>query len=101
MATVEKAFADIRADRGISGSTLNKLFGIVKRVFAKAVDYDLILRNPCDKLKAPKKNEPDRKSLKADEAARLLRVLDAYESVSVSELQDKEERQAERGNAAN
>ncbi len=98
VATVEKAFADIRADRGISGSTLNKLFGIVKRVFAKAVDYDLISRNPCDKLKAPKKNDPDRKSLKADEAARLLRVLDAYESASVSELEGKEERQAERGN---
>ncbi len=99
VATVEKAFVDIRTDKGISGSTLNKLFGIVKRVLTKAVDYDLILRNPCDKLKAPKKNDPDRKSLKAEEATRLLHVLDVYENNSRNELEEKEERQADRGNS--
>lgn len=98
---LENALAKIREERELSNTTMHELFGIVKRVFSKAVDYDIILRNPCDKLKAPRKNDPDRKSLQVEDAARLLAFIDEYENGLLESFNEKERRQDRRGNSSN
>ena len=36
---------------------------MLKQLFKKAVDYDVILRNPLDRVTAPKADEPERRAL--------------------------------------
>lgn len=98
---LEKTFAMIKEKRNLSNTTMHELHGIVKRVFAKAVDYDIILRNPCDKIKAPRKSDPDRKSLQVEDAVKLLAFVDKYENDLLEEFNQKEERQDKRGNSTN
>lgn len=98
---LEKTFAMIKEKRNLSNTTMHELHGIVKRVFSKAVDYDIILRNPCDKIKAPRKSDPDRKSLQVGDAVKLLAFVDEYERNLLEELNQKEERQDKRGNSTN
>lgn len=98
---LEKTFAMVKEKRNLSNTTMHELHGIVKRVFAKAVDYDIILRNPCDKIKAPRKSDPDRKSLQVEDAIKLLAFVDKYENDLLEEFNQKEERQDKRGNSTN
>ena len=95
------SFAMIKEKRNLSNTTMHELHGIVKRVFSKAVDYDIILRNPCDKIKAPRKSDPDRKSLQVEDAVKLLAFVDEYERNLLEEFNQKEERQDKRGNSTN
>lgn len=94
---LEKTFAMIKEKRNLSNTTMHELHGIVKRVFSKAVDYDIILRNPCDKIKAPRKSNPDRKSLQVEDAVKLLAFVDEYERNLLEEFNQKEERHFMRG----
>lgn len=96
---LEKTFAMIKEKRNLSNTTMHELHGIVKRVFSKAVDYDIILRNPCDKIKAPRKSDPDRKSLQVEDAVKLLAFVDEYERNLLEQFNQKEERQDKRGNS--
>lgn len=96
---LEKTFAMIKEKRNLSNTTMHELHGIVKRVFSKAVDYDIILRNPCDKIKAPRKSDPDRTSLKVEDAVKLVAFVDEYERDLLEEFNQKEERQDKRGNS--
>lgn len=90
---------DKTAQRGsFSGTTLNQLHCTLKRILQKAVDFDLIMRNPCDRVKAPKKDEPERRSLTAEEGARLLAFVDDAEREAYAAMREKEARQAARGN---
>lgn len=98
---LEKTFAMVKEKRNLSNTTMHELHGIVKRVFAKAVDYDIILRNPCDKIKAPRKSDPDRKSLQVEDAIKLLAFVDKYENDLLEEFNQKEKRQDKRGNSTN
>ena len=98
---LEKTFAMVKEKRNLSNTTMHELHGIVKRVFAKAVDYDIILRNPCDKIKAPRKSDPDRKPLQVEDAVKLLAFVDKYENDLLEEFNQKEERQDKRGNSTN
>ncbi|WP_080797899.1 tyrosine-type recombinase/integrase [Arabiibacter massiliensis] len=100
---VESLYAAIRRDKtaergSYSGTTLNQIHGTLKRVLQKAVDYDLIMRNPCDRVKAPKKDEPERRSLSIEEGARLLSCINEEEATAYSDMSEKEARQTERGN---
>lgn len=101
--TVETLYSTIRRDKvaergSYSGTTMNQIHGTLKRVLQKAVDYDLLIRNPCDKVQAPKKDDPDRRYLSIDEGARLLRCVDETEAEAYKEMDEKEARQTERGN---
>ena len=98
---LEKTFAMVKEKRKLSNTTMHELHGIVKRVFAKAVDYDIILRNPCDKIKAPRKSDPDRKSLKVEDAVKWVSFVDEYERNLLAEFNEKEDRQDKRGNSTN
>ena len=75
--TVESLYAAIRRDkvkaRGkCSGTTMNQIHKLLKQIMKKAVDFELILRNPCDRVRAPRCETPERRSLTVDEGIRLL-----------------------------
>ena len=100
---VESLYAAIKCDKterrgSCSGTTLHMYHVLLKQMLRKAVDYDLILRNPCDRVKAPRSDEPERRSLTVDEGARLLGCVDEAEADAYEWLAGKEARQAEWGN---
>ena len=97
-AEIERAYAQLKAKKNLSGTTLNKLHILLKSVFEKACDYDLILRNPCNKVESPSVDKPDRKSLTQEEGAKLLHELDMEEARIMTEMDEKEERQVKKGN---
>lgn len=90
--TIESVYAAIRKDEGLSGTSMNQIHTLLKGVLKKAVDYDYLLRNPCDRVTAPKKNDVDRRSLDADECARLARSLDDAERKHLADMKAKEVR---------
>ena len=52
---VENLYAQMRADKleqngKVSSTTMNMVHKLLKQILAKAVDYDIILRNPCDRV---------------------------------------------------
>ena len=91
---IERVYAAIREDRGLGGTSMNRIHALLKSVMKKAVDYDLILRNPCDRIAAPKKDDPDRKALSAGECARLASCINKAERVHREQMAEKEERMA-------
>ncbi len=100
---VESLYAAVKkekedAGRPVGGTTMHKFHVVLKQIMQKAVDHDLILRNPCDRVKAPKKDEPKRRSLTVEEGARLLRCVDRAETEAYGVLEGKEARQTARGN---
>lgn len=102
---IESLYAAIReesasAGRPISNARLRKYHIVLKQMFRRAQDYDLILRNPCDRIKAPKCEAPERRSLATDEAAKFAGFLDSTESGYYREYISKEERRAARDGGA-
>lgn len=100
---IETLYAVVKRDKiaergSYSGTTLNQLHGTLKRVLQKAVDYDLLMRNPCARVKAPKKDDPERRSLSVEEGAGLLECVSEAESQAYREMGEKEARQTARGN---
>lgn len=89
---VEATYAAVRKERNLSGTSMNHLHVLLKKVFSKAVDYDYIYKNPCERVDAPKRNTPTRQSLTAEESARLLKKLDASELEAYAALEAKEYR---------
>lgn len=101
---VESLLSAIRQDKAenghpVGGTTMHKYYAITKRVMQKAVDYDYILRNPCDRVKAPKEDESSRDSLSVVEANRLRAELDDAERQGLEEFAAKEARQVEWGHS--
>ena len=101
--TVESLYGAIREGRIAQGykcgnTTLHGYHVLIKAVLQKAVDCDYIPKNPCDRVDAPKVDKPERRSLTAEEAARLLAVIDNAEDEAYKALIDKENRQEDRGN---
>ena len=89
---VEQTYAAIRKKHGLSGTTMNHLHTLLKNVFQKAVDYDLIPKNPCHFVTAPKREEPKRRSLSQEEGIRLLEEIDKTEMEEYESMGEKEER---------
>ena len=95
---IERAYAQLKAKGKLSGTSLNKLHMLLKSVFKKACDYDLILRNPCDKVESPSVDKPKRSALTAEEGGKLLYALDVEEEQIYIEMAEKEKRQLAAGN---
>lgn len=96
---VEDALASIKAERGISNTTLHKIYAVTKRVFAYAVNNDWLVRNPCSKITAPRIDEvTNRRSLSAEECARFRACLDQAEDEAFAQFEAKESRVEELGN---
>lgn len=102
---VESLYAAIRNDKADKGrsfgnTSMHKLHTLLKSMFRKAADYDLIVKNPFERVDAPGIDEPDRKTLTAEEGAALLAFVDAEELRLYRETAEKEARQHERGKDA-
>lgn len=95
---IERTYAAVKEETGLSGTTMKQIHYSLKAVFNKAMDYDYILRNPCDRVTAPSRCKSDRNALSAQEGARLLKCIDVAESETYEKLFEKEQRQHQRGN---
>lgn len=93
----EAALAAVKKS-GLGAVSMHKLCQRFKSMMRKAQDYDLIMRNPCDRIKPPRLPEPDRRAMDADQVARFVACLDCEESEAWAEYNEKEARQTERGN---
>ena len=102
---IETLYTKIRQDRteahgNCSGTTMNMYHKLLKMIMAKAVDYNLILRNPLDKVKAPRCETPDRRSLTTEEARELLAKIDEAENEAYENRIGVERRQDARGDVS-
>ena len=93
---VEATLAAIRRDKiaergSFRNATLRNYFEDMKLVFQKALDYDFILRNPCDRVEAIKDEPVERNSLDASEAAKILALVDVREEEAYARIEGVEE----------
>lgn len=96
---IETALRVVKETRGVSSSTLAKVFKTTKRMLGWCVSSDWLMRNPADKVKAPKVGaRPQRRSLTAPEMATLRARLDEQEERAYRAFAEKERRQAAWGN---
>lgn len=103
--TIEGLYMKMRWDKTeekgkCSGTTMNMIHKLLKQILSRAVDYDLILRNPAEKVKAPRCDTPDRRSLTTAEARRLLATIDEAEDEAYASRDAIEERQERRGDTS-
>ena len=71
-AHIEEAYIAMKSE-GIGASTLRQAHKLLKRILRKAIDNDLIVKNPADAVETPKKTKCDRDALTVEEAGRVLR----------------------------
>ncbi|MCD8316062.1 MAG: site-specific integrase [Eggerthellaceae bacterium] len=98
-AMINTVYANIQDTYNLSTSTLHHTHAALKRVLAQAVDYDIIPKNPCDKVKAPKLADTNRRSLTTEEYLEFYARLDEAEAEAYAELEQKEARQYDRKKA--
>ena len=65
----------IRRDGSMSEHAIHKMHQKMKQIMQQAVYDELIPKNPCDPVKAPRPKSKERKSLSREEAARLYAIL--------------------------
>lgn len=97
---IETTYARIRKERGLAGSTMLDLHNALKSAFEKAIDYDLIAKNPCRRIASPKRDTVERRSLTRGEVATLTRALAEEHKAATEQMQEVQERQTGRGNYA-
>lgn len=85
----------------LSETTMVKYHEVLSKILKKAVHYDLILRNPCDRVTRPKVAQTERKSLTKENGAKLLKcVLQTEEEAKRSlELEIEKATQKEDSNS--
>ena len=93
-----EAYQVARVRAGVSKSTVCKERSILSQLMEHAVLHDVLLRNPCAKVKAPKPDPVERRSLTTAELRQFARALDKAEAAAYAESEAKEERQFARGN---
>lgn len=98
---VESVLDDIRAAKEarkgapVAARTMREVHATMRQIMKKAVDYDLILRNPCDRVEAPKAEDAERRALSVSEGRSLLSALDDAEAAAYARIRAKEARQRE------
>ena len=88
---IEATLAAIKRDKieergSFKNATLRNYYGELQTVLQKAVDYDFIMRNPCDKVKAPVAEKVNRRSLDTSEASAFLKLVDEREEKAYARL---------------
>lgn len=97
---VEDALGRIRNERGLSGTSMRKIYGVTKRVFTYSVNSDWLVRNPCATIDAPRNNEVvNRRSLSEQECQLFAERLDWAEIDAVNAFNAKERRVVTEDNA--
>ena len=69
-AVIGSLYASMR-ENGTGDTTLQLCHKLLKRVMRYAVDNDLIIRNPVDRVETPKNPKPHREALSIEDARRL------------------------------
>lgn len=75
---VTDMYAAMRAD-GVGDSTIFHCHKLMKQIMADAVNNDICLRNPMDRVATPRKPKPKRKALSSDESKRLANIVTSGE----------------------
>lgn len=96
---VESALAAVKAKRGITNTTLRHYYTFIDQVMKAALARDLIARNPCDRMKPPRLDPVERRSLTQEEGVLLLAALDAAEAEEKRAVAIREARAEARGAA--
>ena len=95
-ADVEQALAAVKEKSGYGQTTVREVFSLTKRVFRFAVDSDWMVRNPCDKMTAPRVvSTYERRSMDVDECARFREAVDRSIREAHAEFLAKERRLGE------
>lgn len=95
---IEKAIKAVKERHGLSNTSLNKVFQVVRRVLAYAVNVGAIVRNPTDGMTSPKIDKVvSRRSLTTDEMARLVACLDTDIQGAYGSYKAKESRRTNWG----
>jgi len=89
---VVQAYAGIQKEFNLGGTSMNHIHVLLKGVFTQAVNYDLMLKNPCCCIDAPRRDEPRRRSLTVDEGIKLQTIINETEEAAYAALAAKEER---------
>lgn len=103
-AIVENMYTEIKKSKpgrkgsGLSGTTMHSVHQKLSQILNDAEYKGLISRNPCNRVKAPKTDKPDRKSLSREEFSRFAQYTTAQYRKTLSEFINKEKRQMQRGN---
>lgn len=74
---VKKIFEPVGADKGLSGKTVLHHHRLISSVLATAVQWEVLLSNPCDRVKPPKVEKSKQIILQPNEAARMLDLLES------------------------
>lgn len=101
---VSSLYAKIIDDKAAQGrsfgsTSLHHVHVLLKQIMQQAVMFDLLLRNPVDRVQAPKVDKPNRATLSIEEANVFLSRLNEAEYAAYRAFLEKEQRQHERGNA--
>lgn len=95
---VEDALTEIKASRkgrkgdSLSGTTMKRVHQKGKQVFKDAANADLVMRNPFDRVRAPKEDTEEKKFFSGEELARLTKCASSELRALYSELAAKEQR---------
>ena len=68
-AAINDLYVRMRSN-GVGDTTVLQCHRLLKRIMKYALDNDLIVRNPVDRVETPKKPKPHRNALSSDEARR-------------------------------
>ncbi len=67
-----------RAENPLSENTVRKHHDLLKTALGVAVKQDILLRNPCDKVEAPKKTKPEQNFYTAEQVKGLKELLENH-----------------------
>ena len=80
-------FVNNLVDMGLSGKTIRNIFAFVDAVFVQAVRNRLIMYNPCEGVRLPKKKAKERPLITEEQFASLLKAADTQNmKVAISVL---------------
>lgn len=96
-ALVDSTLADIKAARGIGGTSLKGYFTQWNMILGKAVRYGYIAKNPCADAERPKADKSKRTALTLEEARRVVMLLESDFDALLNEREAMEARRDARG----
>ncbi len=73
--SMEKSFKPVGKDK-LSGNTILHYHNLLKSIFSTAVHWQVLVYSPVDRVKAPKKEYVEQECLTAEEAQKLVCLLD-------------------------
>ena len=99
-AMVERYYSDLKSGKAapngksLAGTSVDKYHRCLSQILERAVNLDYIVRNPCARATKPKCAAPNRSALDAQDAQRLLALIDQEEADLYAAYAEKEERAA-------